>query len=98
MYALVTKFKAKSGREDETKAMVSAVFERLKDSKGFISAVICSDEETNEWIRTAVWETKEDQVAYVNSRPPELKEKAEELVDGPIEAKGYDVVGYVTAD
>ncbi len=98
MYAIVIKFKVKSGREDETKAIASDILESLKGSKGFISAVIYFDEETNEWGRTTVWETKEDQVTHQDSVSPERREEVMELVDGPMEAKSYDVVGYATAD
>ena len=43
------KYKVKSGREDATKATASDWFKNLKGAKGFLSAVIYSDEATNEW-------------------------------------------------
>jgi len=99
MYAQVIKFKLKPVSEEEVKATVPRILESLKGAKGFVSAVIYFDEETNEGGRTVVWETREDWVAYGDSvRSSERHEKAMELVDGSIEAKYYDVVGYVTAD
>ena len=98
MYATVIKWKMKSGHEDETKATASNILEGLKGVKGFVSAVIYSDEEMNEWGRTTVWETEEDQSAYRDSIPSERREAAMALADGPIEIKRYNVVGYVTAD
>ncbi|MFC1900999.1 antibiotic biosynthesis monooxygenase family protein [Chloroflexota bacterium] len=99
MYAVVYKFKLESVSEEETKAIVSRILERLKGAKGLVSVVIYCDEETNEWGRTTVWETKEDSVAYGDSvRPSERHKQAMEVVDGPLERKGYDVIGYATAD
>ena len=98
MYVTVYKFKLKSGREEEVKAAASRILESLKGAKGFVSAVIYHDEEANDWGRTTVWETKEDQVAYMESIPSERREETMSLVDGPLEMKRCDVVGYVTAD
>ena len=98
MYASVMKFKLKSGREDETKEIASRILESRKGAKGFVSAVIYFDEETNELGRTTVWETKEDSIANRNSVSPERHERDMEVADGPVENKGYAVVGYVTAD
>jgi heme-degrading monooxygenase HmoA len=98
MYATVSKFKVKSGREDEARAKAPELLDSLKGSNGFVGAVICADKETNEWIRTTVWKTKEDQVAFINSITPERRKANMELVDGPFEEKGYDVVVYATAD
>ncbi len=97
MYAVVIQFKVKSGREDEAKAKASEILESFKGAKGFLGAVIYSDEETNEWRRTMIWETKEDQLACKNVLSPESEAEALDMVDGAIETKGYDVVGYVTA-
>ena len=98
MHAEVIKFKVKSGREDDTKAVAAILLKELKSSKGFVSSVIYYDEEANEWGRTTVWETKEDQVAWVNSITPEQRERNTEPVDGPPEVKRCDVIGYATAD
>ena len=99
MYAATIKFKLKSGREDEAKAAVSNILKSLKSEKGFVSAVIYFDEETNEWGRTAVWKTREDWVAHIDLvKSSERHNRPMELADGPVESKGYDVVGYATAD
>ena len=98
MYATVNKFKVKSGREDDAKAIALGVLEYLKGFKGFISAVIYHDEETNEWSRTIIWETKEAWDVFHNSISPKRREKGIDVVDGTIEMKRYDVVGYVAVD
>ncbi len=97
MYAVVIKFKVKSGSEDDAKAKAWEILESFKGVKGFLGAVIYSDEETSEWCRTIVWETKEDQLACKNVLSPESHAEALEMVDGAIETMGYNVVGYVTA-
>jgi len=98
MYAVINKFKVKSGREDEAKAIASGVLEYLKGFKGFISAMVYYDEEANEWSRTIVWETKEAWDVFHNQISPKRREKGMDVVDGTIEIKSYDVVGYTTAD
>ena len=97
MYARITKFKVKSGREDEAKATATRVLKSFEGVKGFVGTVICSDKETNEWSKIVVWETKEDHVTHAKSISPERQEEDMGLID-PIEAKDYDVVGYATAD
>ena len=64
----------------------------------FVSAVIYSDTETNEWGRTLVWDTKEDWLAYAGSEIcSKHRERGRELsYDGKI--KYYEAVGYATAD
>ncbi len=96
MYATVVKFKVKQGREDGAKAKASEILESFKGVRGFLGAVIYSDGETNEWSRTMIWQTREDQVACKDLLSPESEAEVLEMVDGPIERKGYDVVGYVT--
>ena len=99
MYVTVNNFKIQPGREDESKAFVSDLLEDIKGLKGFVSAVIYQDKETNEWGRTLVWETKEDWDAYAGSEmSSKYRERGRELVDGSGEMKRYEVVGYVTAD
>jgi len=88
MYAVINKFKVKSGREDEAKAIASGVLEYL----------VYYDEEANEWSRTIVWETKEAWDVFHNQISPKRREKGMDVVDGTIEIKSYDVVGYTTAD
>jgi heme-degrading monooxygenase HmoA len=98
MYATVSKFKVKSGRQEEARAKATELLETLKGSKGFAGAVICADRETREWIRTTVWETKEDSVAFIGLITPERRKANMGVVDGPFEEKGYDVVGYAAVD
>ena len=99
MYAVVYKFKTKPVSEEDTKAIVSRILERLKGAKGLVSTAIYRDEETNEWGRTTVWESKEDSVAYGDSvKSSESHNRDMALVDGGLERKEYEVVGYITAD
>ena len=98
MYATVIKFKIKSGREDDAKSTAPDLLGSLKAAKGFVSAAIYYDEEANDWGRTTIWETEEDQVAYMNSIPPERREASMALVDGELEIKRCDVIGYAKAD
>ena len=97
MYAKVTKFKVKSGHEDEAKAMAKAVLNSFNGAKGFKIAVVYSDKETNEWNKIVVWETKKYHVSHAESISSERQEGAMSLIE-PLEENEYEVIGYTTAD
>ena len=99
MFAVVYKFQLKPANEDEVHIIVSGILDQLKGAKGLVNVVIYRDKETNEWGRTTIWETKEDSVAYGDSvKSTEGHSRSMELVDGELERKEYEVVGYATVD
>ena len=99
MYAQMIKFKLKDVSKEEVKAGVSRMLASHKSAKGFVSAIVYFDEETNEWNRITVWKTKEDWIAYGDSvRTSESHNKDMKAVDGGLARKEYEVIGYVTAD
>ena len=72
MYVRVAMMKLNPGHYDEMDAMAKSAPERIKDQKGFISAIYCSNTEKDEYGTILVWETKEDSDTAMSSMPSDV--------------------------
>jgi len=93
MYAVVAIYKLESGHYDEMHTIATDAPSKLKELKGFLSAVFYSDSDQNEFGATTIWENKESYQSYIDS-VPDVVEKIMAWSREPAEVKIYDVNNY----